>query len=245
MESKRTSPISPEDFARMDVVERIRAIDAAHGEKALLLSSMQRTSSVLMHLIHRARAKTVILFVDTQFHFPETLALRDEFMERFGLNITTVYPELTPEEQERKYGAKLYNYVDSQPECCNMRKEKPFLKHAWEIGTEALLNGLMREEGGNRGKISPIGYDPRLNSIVYRPIFDWTEEQVDAYNKEHDVPVNALHFQSYPSIGCMPCTTPVAPGESKRAGRWRHLRVENGAQPQYCNINFSDLGEGI
>lgn len=237
--------ITPEQFTAMDALERIKAVDAEYGEQALLLSSMQKTSSVLMHLIHRAKAKTVILFVDTQFLFPETLAVRDAFIEKFGLNITTAYPELSPDEQERHFGMKLYNFVDGQPECCNMRKEKPFLKVARELGIQAVMNGLNREEGGARKKIPPIGRDPRLNCPVYSPIFDWTEEMVDAYNTEHGVPVNALHFRSYPSIGCMTCTTPVEPGEDKRAGRWRHLRKEDGTQPQYCKINFSDLGEGI
>ncbi|MSS72597.1 MAG: hypothetical protein EXS64_14050 [Candidatus Latescibacteria bacterium] len=84
-----------------------------------------------------------------------------------------------------------------------------------------------------------------MNSVyTLHPIFDWTDEQVDRYLKENDVPTHPLHERNYPSIGCECCTTPVAPGEDPRAGRWRHLREPGDDGPKYCNINFSD-GSGI
>ena len=232
-------------FVSLDAEGRLKAIDEAYGDRALLLCSMQRTGGVLMHMIHRLSARTVILFVDTQFHFPETLEVRDRFIERYGLDIRTVYPELSPDEQRKRYGNELYNFVDGQPECCEMRKEKPFLKAARQMGIKAVIIGLMRSEGGARAGIEPIGHDPRLDCPTFYPLFDWTHEQIEAYSKEHELPVHALHAQGYPSIGCAPCTTPVRPGEDQRAGRWRHLRASDGSQPQFCNINFSDMGEGI
>jgi len=237
--------ITIEDFSALDALERVRAVDREFGDKALQLSSMQKTSSVLLHMIHRLKAKTVILFVDTQYHFPETLALRDEFEARYGLRIRTVTPEKTPEQQERKFQRELWKYVDGQPQCCELRKEKPFLKAAKGMSVKAVLNGLMRAEGGKRANMAPIENDPRIWADNYYPLFDWTEEQVEAYVAEHDVPVHALHAKSYPSIGCATCTTPVAPGEDRRAGRWRHLRDEDGNQPEYCGINFTDMGGGI
>lgn len=238
--------IDSREFTELDALERIRAIDREYGSKALLLSSMQKTSSVLMHLIHRAEAKTVIFFGDTGFHFHETLAVRDEFIRRYGLKIVTGEPRMTPEEQRRKYGDRhLYLYVDGQPECCDLRKTKPYLKYARLKKIEAKLDGLMRAEGGPRAEIEPIGVEGRLQIPEIHPIFDWNEQQVDEYIKEHDVPVNLLHSRGYPSIGCYTCTTPVTPGEGKRAGRWRHLRADDGKQPEYCHINFTDLGSGI
>ncbi len=237
--------LTAERFKALETLERVRAIDAAFGDKALLLASMQKPSGVLMHMIHRLSARTLILFVDTQFHFPETLALRDEFAERYGLRIKTVYPEINPDQQRRKYGVDLYNYVDGQPECCELRKERPFVKAALQYGIQATIAGLLRAEGGSRGRVPPIGHDPRLNAAVFHPLFDWTFEMIDAYTEEHGLPVHPLYAQGYLSLGCSPCTTPVAPGEDRRAGRWRHLRAEDGRKPEYCNINFSDLGEGI
>jgi phosphoadenosine phosphosulfate reductase len=237
--------IDKDEFVAMEPLERIRAIDRAYGDKALQLASMQKTACTIMHMIHRLRAKTVILFVDTQFHFQQTLDLRDEYARKYGLEIITVTPELTPDQQERHFGRQLYNYVDGQPMCCEMRKEKPFLKAAREMGIKATIAGLLRDEGGSRGKIEPIGRDPRLDCATFHPLFDWTHEQVDAYAEEHGLPVHPLYAENYLSIGCAPCTTPVRPGEDRRAGRWRHLRGEDGKKPEYCNINFSDLGGGI
>ncbi len=236
--------ISTDEFAALDALERVRAMDQIYGSKLLLLASMQKPAGVLMHMIHRIQAKTFILFVDTQFHFPETLALRDRFMEKYGLKITTVYPEMTPQQQREKFGVELYNFIDGQPQCCNMRKEEPFLHAAKREGIRATMSGLMRVEGSARAKLEPIGSDPRLGIPTYYPLFDWTFEQLDDYSREHDVPIHPLYAKGYLSIGCLPCTTPVLPGEDRRAGRWRHLRTADGKQPQYCNINYGD-GAGI
>jgi len=187
--------------------------------------------------------KNEVLFVDTGFHFAETLRLRDEFMRRYGLNVVTLYPELTPAQQEQKYDAKLYTFIDGQPECCRMRKEEPFIKHVRAHGRKLLMLGLLRSEGGRRAKLQPLMRDPRIDGYTLHPILDWDEHDVDEYNLQNEVPVNELHLKNFPSIGCQVCTTPVAPGEDPRAGRWRHLRKE-GEGPRYCGINFTD-GSGI
>lgn len=237
--------IDAAEFVELDALERIRAIDDAYGDKALQLASMQKTSCVIMHMIHRLKARTVILFVDTQFHFKSTLDLRDEYARRYDLNFVTVAPKFTPAEQRHWYGRQLYQYVDGQPECCELRKEQPFLKFAREHGIQATIAGLMRDEGGARGKIEPIVADPRIGATTFHPIFDWTYDQLEDYIREHDLPVHPLYERNFLSIGCAQCTTAVRAGEGRRAGRWRHLRSDDGHQPQYCNINFSDLGGGI
>ena len=231
------------DLAVLSPLERVRWAAARFGESAVTLASMQKTSSVLLHLFHELGLKNEVLFVDTGFHFPETLKLRDECMRRYGLNVVTLYPELTPAQQEQKYETRLYNFVDGQPECCRLRKEEPFIKHVREHGRKLLMLGLMKSEGGRRAKLQPLMRDPRIDGYTLHPILDWDEHDVDAYILEHGVPVNALHAQNYPSIGCQVCTTPVAPGEDPRAGRWRHLRKE-GDGPKYCGLNFTD-GSGI
>lgn len=235
--------IAATDFEAMSAQERLAAIDRAHGAGAFLLTSLQKPSSVLMHMVSRIGAQTTLLFVDTQFHFPETLAFRDEFAAKYGLKIETVYPELTPKQQLEKYGRELYNDADEQPNCCFMRKEEPYLKAA-KGRASATISSLMRAEGGKRAAIEPIGFDKRLGVPSFCPIFDWTEERIEEYTRQHGLPVHPLYAKGYLSIGCAPCTTPVLPGEDKRAGRWRHLKTAGGEQPQYCNINFTD-GAGI
>ena len=107
----------------------------------------------------------------------------------------------------------------------------------------SLVNGLRRAEGGKRGQLKPFAEDPRTGGHQLSPIFDWSGDDVSAYIAEHNLLVHPLHDAGYPSIGCDPCTTPVAPGEDARAGRWRHLRVLSPeSAPSYCRINFTDGG---
>lgn len=224
-----------------DLHARLRWAVDQFGEHLAVLASMQKSSSVLLHAFHELGLRHEILFVDTGFHFHETLRLRDEFMRRYGLNIVTLYPHRTPAEQEAHYELKLYNYVDGQPQCCHLRKEQPFLEHVLASGKRLIVSGLRRDEGGARKDVQPLTTDPRIQGFNLHPLFDWTDADLDEYLRRHDVPMHPLHERGYPSIGCQVCTTPVTPGEDPRAGRWRHLR--NGDDgPQYCGINYSDGG---
>lgn len=223
--------------------QRVAWAAETFGDDFLLMASMQNTSLVLMHMFHRLGLRNEVLFIDTGYHFVETLQLRDEVMRRFGLNVVTLYPELTPEQQETRYGRKLFNFVDGQPECCYLRKEAPLLRHLATKTRPVTAGGLRRKEGGKRAAIGILGPDPRTSGYAFSPLFDWTSEDVEKYVQQHGLPVHPLYAQGYPSIGCSPCTTPVAPGEDPRAGRWRHLRQAGfSEEPKYCGVNFSDGG---
>jgi len=225
--------------------ERVGWVARRFGDDLVLLASMQRTSVVLMHMFFTLGLPSEVLFLDTGYHFADTLRMRDEYQRRFRLNLVTLYPELTIEEQETRHGKKLWTCADGQPECCRLRKEAPLLAHLRGRSTPVVANGLRREEGGRRAWLPALSPDPRTGGLQFSPLFDWTEEQVRAYIEAHALPVHPLHAQGYPSIGCYPCTTPVAPGEDPRAGRWRHLRpAPSDDGPQYCNVNFTD-GAGI
>jgi len=104
------------------VFERVVYGIERFGQSAVLLSSMQKTASVLMHCFYKLGLENEIVFVDTGFHFHETLRLRDEFMRKYKLNIMTVYPEMTPEQQESEHTCKLYKTQHGQPVCCALRK---------------------------------------------------------------------------------------------------------------------------
>jgi len=229
----------------LSALDRIRWAVGRLGDDVVLLSSMQKTAVVLMHMFHRLGLGNEVLFVDTGYHFFETLKMRDEYMRRYRLNLVTLYPASTIEEQERVQGGKLFATIAGQPECCRMRKEAPLLAHLKTKRAPTLVNGLRRAEGGKRRNVKPFAEDRRTGGYQLSPLYDWTGADIAAYIAEHDLLVHPLHAASYPSIGCYPCTTPVQPGEDDRAGRWRHLRVLNGeAAPEYCRINFSD-GAGI
>ncbi|MDQ1272523.1 MAG: phosphoadenosine phosphosulfate reductase [Planctomycetota bacterium] len=228
----------------LTAMERVRWAVETFGKDAVLLSSMQSSASVLMHYFYSMELENEILFVDTGYHFRETLQLRDEFMRCYKLNMVTLYPELTPEQQEKKFEKKLYLYADGQKECCRLRKTVPFISHMKQSGHKLAMVGLRRSEGGRRAKLFPLIQDPRIAGYTLHPIFDWTDEQIQTYLQQDDVPVHPLYKQNYPSIGCECCTTPVEPGEDPRAGRWRHLAKADDEGPKYCNINCSD-GSGI
>lgn len=232
------------ELASLSAEDRVRWAAELFANGAVLLSSMQKTSSVVMHIFYRLALDNEILFCDTGFHFYETLRLRDEFMYRYKLNIVTLYPALTPEQQEAKFGRKLYLCTDGYRECCQMRKEDPFLTHMRIHRRRLAMIGSRRLDGGRRVNIEALARDPRVAGYSLHPIFDWTDEQVDDYVRQHNVPVNPLHAQGFPSIGCATCTTPVGPDEDPRAGRWRHLRQAGETGPAYCGLNFTD-GSGI
>jgi phosphoadenosine phosphosulfate reductase len=231
------------DLAQLSAKDRLRWAVETFGPRVILLSSMQRTSLVLMHMFHELSLTNEILFVDTGYHFAETLRLRDQVMRQWKLNLVTVYPELPTDEQETRFGKKLYSCTDGQPECCRMRKEEPLLRYLADKDAPVLVNGLRREEGARRANLKPLGRDLRTKGYQLSPLFDWKKTDIEAYTAEHSLPVHPLYAKGFASIGCYPCTTPIQPGEDERAGRWRHLRVLD-AGPQYCGINFSD-GSGI
>jgi phosphoadenosine phosphosulfate reductase len=199
-----------------------------------------------MHEFHKLGLDAEVLFVDTGYHFVETLRTRDEWTRKHRLNLVTLYPELTCEAQEVAHGRKLFASIDGQPECCRIRKEEPLLRYLSQTKSNpVIVNGLRRSEGGRRRNLFVLNRDPRVNGHGFSPLFDWNDTDVTSYIEQNEVPQHPLHARGYPSIGCEPCTTPVSPGEPARAGRWRHLRTEGPeSEPLYCSINFTD-GAGI
>jgi phosphoadenosine phosphosulfate reductase len=229
------------ELAEASATERLQWGERHFGPQMVLLGSMQKTSCVLTHILASVNAEREVVFVDTGFHFRETLQLRDRLIRRYKVDVMTLYPKETPEQQEQRFGRKLHLFDDGQPECCRLRKEEPFLDYVRETGKKLIVNGVRRGEGGRRKQLKFVMPDPRIDGYVLHPLLDWTDDALTEFIKTNEVPVHSLHDQNYPSIGCQCCTTPVAPGEDPRAGRWRHLRKE-GEQPAYCGINFTDGG---
>jgi phosphoadenosine phosphosulfate reductase len=197
---------------------------------------MQQSGSTVCHMISRLKLNIPVLFVDTGVNFQETLDTRDRVASEYGLKVRTLSPELTMEEQTEKFGV-LYLSVEGQKQCCHMRKMEPLLKIKGEY--DALISSLRRADGGRRGACPIFAVDTEMNTVRINPLANMTDEQLDAYITEHKVIVNPLHSQGFSTIGCNRCTTPVMPGEPRRAGRWRHL----GPWSQYCGINPTDMDD--
>ena len=151
-----------------------------------------------------------VYFIDTGFHFPETLQTLDRVRRRYpDLRLISVGPGSGAE--------PLYRTGDLDG-CCAANKVGPF--DAVLAGTRAWFTGLRRADAPSRADTRPVHWDERRGLVKVNPIISWTDDDVDDYIVENDVIVNPLLFDGYASIGCAPCTERVAPGDDRRAGRW-------------------------
>lgn len=198
--------------------ERILAWACAVVPRFTVTSSFGAESAVLLHMVSQVAPEVPVLFIDTDFHFPETLDYRRRLAGELGLTVVDARPLLSPAEQEQRYGAALY---ERDPDaCCRMRKTEP-LRNAL-AGYDGWATGVRRVQTPERS-MTPIvearRHDDRWLSKV-APLAQWTDEDVEAYLRRHDLPRHPLVSVGYRSIGCAPCTRPVADGDDVRAGRW-------------------------
>ncbi len=172
---------------------------------------------VLIDMIGRLALPVDLFTLDTGLLFPETHALWRRLEERYGVTIRAVRPARTVEEQARTHGDRLW---EREPDrCCALRKIEP-LRQALD-GFDAWITAIRRDQTADRADAAVLEQDRRFGLAKVNPLVAWTSADVAAYVRENDVPVNPLHQQGYPSIGCLPCTSRVLPGEDPRAGRWR------------------------
>ncbi len=204
------------------------------GTRMAALSSMQRSGSIIAHMLSTMEENIKILFVDTGVLFQESLDTRDRVMKEYGVEIVTLTPEKTMEEQTAELGV-LYITPEGQKQCCDLRKSDPLTAAKGDY--DALIGSLRRCDGGKRAECPILAVDVEMNCIRINPLVNFDNDDFDQYVKEHDPIMNPLHSQGFTTIGCNRCTTPVLPNEPNRAGRWRHL----GPWSIYCGINPTDL----
>jgi phosphoadenosine phosphosulfate reductase len=194
--------------------EALRWAADAFGERLTVASSMG--DGALVHLVGATLPGADVFFLDTGYHFAETLGTRDAYQVMLPVRIRTILPLLSVAEQDAEYGPRLH---DRDPDaCCAMRKVEP-LNRALE-DHDAWITGLRRADAPTRSDITLVGWDARREMVKLNPLAAWTDADVDRYVAEHDVFLNPLRQEGYASIGCAPCTRPVADGEDARAGRW-------------------------
>jgi phosphoadenosine phosphosulfate reductase len=211
------------DETATEVNSRLETASAAHiadwavatfGKRLIVASSMQDT--ILPHLFGTRLGGVDILFLETGYHFPETIATRDEAARRFPITIVNAMPKQTVAEQDAQYGAKLH---DRDPNlCCAMRKVEPLERSL--AGYHAWVTGARRVDAVTRAEMPVVQWDAKHGLVKINPLALWSDAQIEQYQVEHDLPRNPLVAQGYPSIGCLPCTRAVQPGEDPRAGRW-------------------------
>jgi phosphoadenosine phosphosulfate reductase len=175
--------------------------------------------TVLPHLVAAVAPGVDVLFLETGYHFAETMGTRDALASVIEAHIIDVLPIQTVAEQDAQYGEKLH---DRNPTlCCQLRKVDPI--NAELAGYEAWVTGIRREDNALRANARVVEWDSAHQMVKVNPIAAWTFDDVLDYAGAHQVPVNLLLTDGYPSIGCEPCTRRVAPGEDPRAGRWAGL----------------------
>lgn len=189
----------------------------AYGDALIYACSFGAESMVLIDLISKVKKDAKLVFLDTGLHFQETYDLIDRVKEKYPLlQIELKQPSLTLEEQAAQHGSALWKRNPDQ--CCYIRKIKPLEEVLYSA--TAWISGLRREQSPSRANTKFYNKDERFKSIKVCPLIYWTLEDVWNYIRENDLPYNTLHDQNYPSIGCIPCTSPVNPNSDERAGRW-------------------------
>jgi phosphoadenosine phosphosulfate reductase len=195
-------------------VQVLRWAAEEFGDRFCVASSMG--DGLLASLAAQARPGIEVIFLDTGYHFAETIGTRDAVAATQPVSVLTVLPRQSVAEQDAQYGPRLYERDPDR--CCALRKVQPLARalapyHAW-------ASGIRRDEAATRRRIGVVEWDGGRGMVKVNPLAGWTQDEVDAYIAEHGVLVNPLAFDGYRSIGCAPCTRRVAPGEDSRAGRW-------------------------
>jgi phosphoadenosine phosphosulfate reductase len=197
------------------------------GQRIAISSAFGAEGMAVIDMASRVRSDFRLFTIDTEFLFPETYNLMDQVEERYGIKIEKVYPLLSPEEQERAQGARLWSHNPDL--CCNLRKVEPLRRKLAELS--AWITSIRRDQTTFRTGAHKIEWDSKFGLAKINPIADWSSQQVWQYIREHKVPYNPLHDRSYPSIGCTHCTRAIRPGEDSRAGRW------SGFEKKECGLH--------
>jgi phosphoadenosine phosphosulfate reductase len=183
------------------------------GERFAVTASM--ADGVLSHVAGEAVPGITVLFLDTGYHFAETIGTRDAIAETYPVKVETITHPLRVPEHEAEYG-RLYE-IDPDL-CCAIRKVWPLERALRPY--DAWAGGVRRAESITRSDTPVVAWDAKRRKVKVNPLATWSDAQVDAYVAEHDILVNPLREIGYTSIGCEPCTRPVAPGQDPRSGRW-------------------------
>ena len=200
------------------------------GDKIAIASSFGGDSgSVLLDMAARMNPKVKVYYVDTDYLFPETYLEVEDAKRRYGITPLAFKSKLTVEEQAAKYGPELWTRNPDQ--CCDLRKVEPQDRAFREMGVEAWITGVRRDQASTRAAAGIVEWNPKFGLTKINPVAHWNKLQIWKYIVENNVKYNPLLDQGYGSIGCTNCTRKLAPGEDSRAGRW------SGTDKIECGLN--------
>lgn len=218
-ELRRIAKLGADELGWEATAEQVVAFAAEHLGADEVAVACSMADAVLPHLVAAQLPKVDVLFLETGYHFAETHVTRDEVARTLDVNVVDVLPELSVAEQDEKFGKDLFSRDPAA--CCQLRKMDPLARSL--SGYSAWFTGVRRDEAPTRSNTPLVVFDEKHGLVKFNPVAPWDFDQLIGYATEHQVPVNLLLSNGYPSIGCQPCTRPVAEGEDPRAGRWAGL----------------------
>ena len=224
----RLEPAHPREIVRW-------AIEESGLREIALASAFQAEGTCVMHMATQILPDVPVLFLETGFHFEETLSFKRRLTELLDLNVVELTGAYTPTTQREAFGPRLY---ERDPErCCDINKVKPML--AALRGREAWITAFRRDSSPTRATapiVDRYELEPSSWIVKVNPVATWTRRDTWSYLKEHGLPHNPLYDLGYASIGCAPCTRLSLPGEHEREGRWA------GLSKWECGIQVRDGG---
>lgn len=203
------------------------------NEKVVMGTGFGPPGIVLLDMLLKVTRDISVFYIDTDFLFDQTYELKEKLQEKYDIKFLRFSTDLTSEMQADQYGEKLW---EKDPDlCCNLRKVKP-LKKALQ-NYDIWITGIRKKQTQVRNTSTLIEYESRFEIIKINPLINWRHDEVWDYIKTHNLPYNSLHDNSYPSIGCKQCTSPVCAGDDDRSGRWK------GSNKTECGLHKSDTIE--
>ena len=239
-----TKSIPIEALNELDARDLLAWVQVEYGRQAGIVTSFQNTGCVIIDIAREVAPDIRIMTIDTLRLHPETYDHIAAVEKHYGIRVERFTPKVeTLINMIRNHGE--YLFFDSKPKqeyCCNVRKVEPN-RRALSL-LDVWITGLRRDQSAFRAdtpKASMVTRDDR-ELLRLCPLADWTEAQVEAYIDEKGIPRNVLYEQGYPSIGCHTCSTPIQPGEDKRAGRWRWFNKDDDGDKKECGIHVDGSG---
>src|SRR5262245_58907353 len=218
----------------------IWAIKNFHPRLSLSCSFGNAEGLVLLDMMHRIEPASRVYVLDTgRLHQP-TYDLIDRVRDRYDKNVEVVFPEARAvQAMVRQHGMNLfYESLEKRQLCCRLRKVEPNRRYLAEL--DGHVTGLRREQGVTRTEVKKVELENDEQLVKINPLADWSHDDVAKYVREHNVPINRLHAEGFPSVGCAPCTRAVQPGDDPRSGRWWW---EN-ADTRECGLHIGEEKDG-
>ena len=214
-----------------------------YGSRIILSCSFGAPEGlVLLDMMQRIDPASRVFVLDTGRLPQATYDLIDRVRDRYDVRVEVIFPQAEAvQDLVRDSGLNLfYESVEKRQLCCRVRKVDPLNRYLADF--DAWVTGLRRDQNVTRSDTAKIEIDHAHGGIVkLNPIADWSHERVMDYVDEHAVPINRLHAEGYPSVGCAPCSRAIAPGDDPRAGRWWWEHPDS----RECGIHIEEKGSGI